>query len=339
MMRHAILTTTLLLAAVTATGCGSGNERAKDGMDASADGAPRRTVRVSAQPHLSQAPMMIAAAEGFFRDEGLDIEFVPAMRAQETLVALVTGDIDVRPGPMAAGFLSAIAQKAPIRAVADAGYLAKDGCTYFAIMLRNGLDTAGSPPIKRMRTSQDGVSRFIVEQLLRQRRISLTDIESVSVPEAVMAGSLQSGAIDAIATTEPTISRLSGVSRPWLAGQSVTPDQQWGVIAFSERLLTKDREDGMRFMRAYRRGVAQFLQGRTPRNIEILSQGTSDPAEVIRDACWPSFKPDSRINWPSVERFQVWARANTLMELGVTESQVWDSTFLVATDSAAASRK
>ena len=102
MMRHAILTTTLLLAAVTATGCGSGNERGKDGKDASADGAPLRTVRVSAQPHLSQAPMMIAAAEGFFRDEGLDIEFVPAMRAQETLVALVTGDLDVRPGPMSA---------------------------------------------------------------------------------------------------------------------------------------------------------------------------------------------------------------------------------------------
>ena len=341
-MRRPMFAATLL-AVVMAAGCGAGGERGSntDAESAAGDASPRasrRPLRVSIQEHLSQAPVMIAEAEGFFRDEGLDIEFVPAMRPQETLVALVTGDIDVRPGPMSAGFLSAIAQKAPIRAVADQGYLPKDGCMYFGIVLRNGLDTAGSPPIRRMRSGADSPGRYITERLLAQRRIPVDGIETVSMPEAVMTGALESGAIDAIATTEPTLSRLTGVARRWLSGQQATPDLQWGVIAFSERLLTTDRDLGVRFMRAYRRGVARFREGKTPRNVEIIAKGTHEPEQLIRDACWPSFRSDSRINWASVDEFQAWARAAKLMEHTVTQTQAWDSTFLVASDSAASSR-
>ena len=328
--------TTMLVFAVLA-GCGSGKSDGMSLVDTSGSRASRgssRKLRVSLQDHLSQAPIMIADAEGYFRDEGLDIEFVPAMRPQETLVALVTGDIDVRPGPMSASFLSAIAQKAPIRAVADEGYLPAGGCMYFGIVLRKGLDTAGSPRIKRMRTGQDGVGRFLTEQLLGKRKISIESVESVSLPEVMMAGSLEDGAIDAISTTEPNLSRLVKVGQRWLGGQEATPDMQWGVISFSERMLNADREAGVRFLRAYRRGVAQYNTGKTPRNIAIIAKATGDPEDVIRDACWPSFRADSRINWTTVEAFQAWALANKLMETTVTQSQVWDSSFLVASDSA-----
>ncbi len=329
-MRHRIVWA-LLLAGVSAIGC-AGSERDKSAGATS--NAPLRKLRVSIQHHLSQAPLMIADAEGFFRDEGLDIEFVPAMRPQETLVALVTGDLDVRPGPMTAGFLSAIAQHAPIRAVADQGYLPAEGCTYYGIVLRKGLDTAGSPPIKRMRTGTDSPGRYIAERLLAMRNIPLEGIETVNLPEVVMAGSLESGAIDAISATEPTLSRLSKIGRRWLSGQQATPELQWGVIAFSDRLLKADHDLGVRFIRGYRRGVAQFRQGKTPRNIEIIAKATGDPEDIIRDACWPSFREDSRINWASIDEYQAWARASKLMEHTVTIEQVWDSSFLVASDSA-----
>ena len=328
-----IIRTALLFATVVTIGCGK--DSARDSANAgAAQQAPLRKLRVASQDHLSQAPIMLATAEGFFRDEGLDIEFVTGTRSQETLVALVTGDIDVRPGPIHAGFLSAIAQNARIRAVADEGYLAKDACPYFGIMLRNSLDTTGSPQIKRIRAGSDGPSRYITERLLASRNIPIKSLEVVNLPEVVMYGSLENGAVDAIATTEPTLSRLKPISRLWLHGQQVTPDMQCGVIAFSERLLTTDRDLGVRFLRAYRKGVAQLAQGKTERNIEIIAKATGDPVDVIRNACWPSFRADSRINWASVEEFQVWARANGMMEHVVTQEQAWDSSFLVASDSA-----
>lgn len=329
-MRRPMITTVLMLAAVA--GCGV-KERGTDASDSTVRG-PLRKLRVSMQEHLSQAPIMIADAEGFFRDEGLDVEFVPGMRPQESMVALVTGDIDVRPGPVSASLLSAIAQKAPIRAVADEGYLPEGGCAYWGILLRKGLDTAGSPPIKRMRAGSDGATRFLSERVLAKRNIPIKGIESVSMPEAVMAGSLESGGIDAIAVTEPTLSRLAKIGQRWMSGQDAAPDMQWGVISFSERLLNNDRDLGVRFVRAYRRGVAQFREGKTPRNVAIIAKGTAETEDIIREACWPSFRENSRIKWEGIETFQAWAMANKLMEQSVTQSQVWDSSFLVASDSA-----
>ncbi len=116
---------------------------------------------------------MIAQAEGFFREEGVEVEFVSALRPEEALVALVSGDIDVNPGPLHAGFLSAIAQGAKIRIAAGQGLLTRGGCTYYGIVLRRGLDPARPSAIARMRVSQDGMTRFVATRLLADHKVNL----------------------------------------------------------------------------------------------------------------------------------------------------------------------
>ena len=115
-----------------------------------------------------------------------------------------------------------------------------------------------------MRASQDGVTRFIVSRMLEPHHIALSAIETIRLPEAVLVSSLERGAIDAVAVSEPGLTRVSKVGTMWIKAQDVVPDFQWGVIAFGERLLGKDRETGVRFMRAYERGVEQF-RGRKDR--------------------------------------------------------------------------
>ena len=104
--------TALLALSVLLASC---KERQKGAETNSSGGAPLRKVRVLMQPHVSYAPLMIAFDEGFFRDEGLDVEPVTSIQNDETLVALVSGDLDVRPGPLSSGFLAAVAQGAKIR--------------------------------------------------------------------------------------------------------------------------------------------------------------------------------------------------------------------------------
>ena len=287
-------------------------------------------VRVALSPHLSWGPLMIAQAEGFFKAEGLDVEFVSAMRSEESLAALVTGDIDVRPGPIHAGFLSAIAQGAKVRIAAGQGELARDGCTYFAIVLRPGLEPSARSPIKRMRTSQDGSARYVVSRMLAPQGMNLGAIETIRLPEAVMTMSLERGSIDAVAVTEPALTRTTKVGRVWLKAQDVVPGFQWGILAFGERLLYKERDTGMRFIRAYNRGVAQYRQGKTARNVSIIAAATGESEAITREACWPSFRAGSGIDWESIAQFQRWANQEGLMEHTLTRAQVWDSTFVTA---------
>lgn len=289
-----------------------------------------RPLRVSFSPHISFGPLMIAQAEGFFRDEGLAVEFVTTMEPEETLVALVTGDIDVRPGTLHTGFLSAIAQGAPIRIVAGLGTLARDGCTYFGIVLRPGLDPSGAPPVRRLRTSHEGVTRYVTSRMLASRGVSLQGMETLRLPEAVMASSLASGAIDAGAASEPVLPRLAEVGPLWTAAQDAVPDFQWGVVMFGERLLVRERDTGARFLRAYQRGVEQYRLGKTDRNVAIITEGTGDTPERIRQACWLAFTPDARVNWASVADFQDWAKAEGFMEVTVGRDAAVDSAFAAA---------
>lgn len=300
------------------------------GCTAPADSAnprPRAKVRVSLNPHVSWAPIMIAHAEGFFAEEGLDVELVTALRSDESLVALVSGDIDVRPGPLHAGFLSAIAQGAAVRITAGQGVLAPDGCTYFGIVMRKGLDAA-APEMRRLRASQDGVTRYVVHRMLASRGLSLDAVETVRLPDPVMVVSLENGSVDAIAASEPTLSRLAAVGTPWISAEDVLPSFQWGVIAFGERLLGADREIGRRVLRAYRRGVLQYRAGKTPRNLAIIADGTGDTVEHLRQVCWPTFTEASDVNWESIAEFQAWAREEGLLDVTLPRDRVLDTTLL-----------
>ena len=294
--------------------------------------APLTKVRMAFSKHLSWGPLMIAQAEGFFRDEGLEVEFVTQLRPDESLVALVTGDIDVRPGQIQASFVSAIARQAPIRMVASMVNLNGGSCRYYGIVLKPGIDSVGGKPrIRRMRAGQDGTSRFIMTKMLEKEHMTIKDIESVRLPEAVFATALENGSLDAVGVTEPGLSRL--VKRGatlWLSGQDAVPGFQWAVVAFGDRLLNRDRETGMRFMRAYLRGVAQYRQGKTDRNVAIIAEGTQETPENIREVCWPDFDPNGRLNWESIAAWQKWTMADGHLLKTITKEEAYDSAFVTA---------
>jgi ABC-type nitrate/sulfonate/bicarbonate transport system substrate-binding protein len=168
---------------------------------------------------------------------------------------------------------------------------------------------------------------------LAKHNIDLGAIETNRLPESMLAASLESGGIDAVATSEPTLLRMVKIGKLWLSAQETLPNFEWGVLAFSERLAVRERDTGIRFMKGYNRGVAQFAEGKNARNVAIISEATGETPEITREACWPSFRADSRINWQSIAEFQAWANVEGLMERTVSRDQVWDSTFVTASAS------
>lgn len=282
------------------------------------------------EAYLSWSPLLIAQAEGYFRDEGVAVEFVTGLRSEEATVGVVTGAIDVRPGPVSTGLLSAIVQGAHVRIVSGLGYLARDGCAYFGIALRHGVDGERPGSVKRMRASQDGASRFLVSRMLASRHLQLSDIETVRLPEPEAVAALQTGSLDAAALSEPGLSRLVRAGSLWMSAQQAVPDFQWGVITFGDRLLTRDRDVGLRFLRAYLRGVAQYREGKTPRNVSVIAKEAEREEEETRTACWPAFQDGLAVNWSSVDEFQSWAVAEHLMDRVLSKDDVWDRSFAEA---------
>jgi hypothetical protein len=50
----------------------------------------------------------------------------------------------------------------------------------------------------------------------------------------------------------------------------------------------------VRFLRAYLRAVAQYAEGRTQRNVEILANAVRLEPKLLRTICWPVIPADGK---------------------------------------------
>lgn len=322
MMRRPL---TLMLVALAMSGC-----------ETSPGGSPARPrLRVAVQASLGPAPIHIAAAEGYFADAGLDVELIEMRAVEGRLTAVLTGQVDVASGLVALADLAAMQAGAPIRMVADRGTLLPGrSCPYLGFVLRPGLDTAtAAPRVRRASVAREGPGLYLLDRLLESRGGVWDSVDMVPLLSSARPEAIAKGMVDLIELPEPQLPEAIRRGTFWLDGAEVVPGMQWGTIIYGERLRGADRDLGIRFMTAYRRGVRRYLEGKTPRNVAIVSTATGLDSLGVANACWPALREDSRLGLESILEYQAWAVRRGFLKAEATAAQLWDSSFVVATDS------
>ena len=287
-------------------------------------------------PYLSFAPFFIAQEEGYFAEQGLEIEFVKMSKGADFTIALAQGDVDVAAGTIAVNALNAMAHGSNIKSVADKGHLDPAGCTYIAVMARKSLIEAGeldSPSQMQGRRSAMvtvGTPEYLMEKLLNSAGLTINDIEIANIPVPARSDALGDGTVDVALAAEPWVTRIleTGNGDVWMSGAQVLPDFQWAFILYGPNLLDENPDAGKRFMVAYLKAVRQYNQGKTERNLEILAKHTGLDRELLTQACWPNIRGDGRINVQSVLDYQAWAVEKEYLDSPVTEEQFWDPSFV-----------
>jgi NitT/TauT family transport system substrate-binding protein len=327
----------LVLTACTAAPLASTQQSGVDKGDNATGTVQLTTVKVLQLPFLSFAPFFIAQEEGYFAEQGLAVEFIKMEDSNEAVPALIQGDLDVLGGYITVGMLNAMAKGEPIRVVADKAYIGKTDCVADAIMVRNGLVEPGQPiaadVLKTLRFSYTPVSieAYFVEKLLADGNLTLNDIQFENIPNpAAELEALQQGAVDLALVSEPFVTRITDAKAGvvWKRVSEVTPDFQSAVLIYGSRLLAGDGAVGKRFMTAYLKGVAQYSEGHTARNLAIVSQATGLEEALLQKTCWPPFHIDGYINTTSISQFADWAVTQELLDSTLTEEQFWDARFV-----------
>jgi NitT/TauT family transport system substrate-binding protein len=284
---------------------------------------------------LSFAPFFIAQEEGYFADEGLEVEFVPFKRSSEAIVPLVQGELDVLAGTISFGLLNAMNRGSNIQFVADRGYVDVDSCLNGGILARRSLLESGQldgpEQIEGLRVAVNPAAArgYFVDLVLEQAGLTYDDIEVVDVSNPALIEAMANGSIDLAVTSEPWVTRLidEGGAEIWLPYGEIVPGFQLGYVAYGPSLLEENPEAGQRFMNAYLKAVRQYKEGKTERNVEILSKYTELDQEFLRQVCWQSFA-DGEINVESVLAFQDWALKNGYLDGLVPEEQFWNPSFV-----------
>lgn len=266
-----------------------------------AEAREKRVVKIFDQSDISGAPYFIAYEEGFFKQEGLDVEFVKGKSSSEGLLMLLQGAVDVYEGVVSLAILNAAAQGREVKLVAGSTFYVKGSKFAGIVFLKKNVTGEDAPSlVKSVKGAKIGVRQigslntFILERIFEKNGAHLDTDNLVLFPSfALLAMALQNGAVKAALLTEPFITELKERQEiVAIYSADECPDKQAAFLIFGPNLL-KDREAGVKFIKGYLRGWEQYKQGKTKRNIAILKKHTGFAEEQLEKMFWAVINPDA----------------------------------------------
>jgi len=296
-------------------------------------------IKVGILSYMTNSPFVIAQEEGFFAEQGLEVEIVNfGSSDREMLPAVLQGQLDVAATAVNVAVLSGIAQGSNARFVADKGFInpqapcATDGWVASKALLDAGaLDDLAGLEGRKFAFFPANTIELAADLLLERAGLSQSDIEIIDiVDQGTRVEAMANGTLDLTVLAEPWITRAkkSGGSDLWMPFSELIPNYSVGSVIYGPGMLERDPEVGTRFLLAYLKAIQQFNEGKTDRNVEIVAEFTQLPAEEVREICWPSFQPDGKIYAQGLTDFEQWARAKGYIDHELSLDQIWDPQFV-----------
>ena len=222
------------------------------------DAAARIVVGVSTV-NVAFLPIYLTQDKGFFKDEGLDVLVVMFNAGATNLQAMIGGDVQIMAGGVPETVL-ARASGADIK-----NFWAISNVMPFQIYGRPNMKSLKDGKGKKFAISRFGsLSEFLTRSALRQSGVDPKDVTMLQIGATpARFTTLASGMVDATILWFPVTERAKAVGMNKLYDlKDLYPN--WTNVGFVARepWLAKEREQTIRFLRAYQRGVRHTRENR-----------------------------------------------------------------------------
>ncbi len=280
--------------------------------------AAGKKVRYGGLRSLNDSGVLIALDQGFFAEQGIDLELVNFSTAVDMVAPLSNGQLETGGGAPSAGLWNAVGRGIPVKVVADLGHAdaTPPGFAITSFVVRKPLMDSG-----KVKTPADlkGLNVVVppagnqfeltLSRILKSGGLSAKDINPVQLPITETAPALINGKVDAAATIEPfTTTVLSqGAGVTLLHDYDVSPNNQAGVLFFGPDFAKSDQT--IPFMTAYLEAVrlyndafAKKLPEARAKVIKSLVAQTSlkDPG-LYEKMSVGKFDPNGQLNMQSLQ--------------------------------------
>jgi NitT/TauT family transport system substrate-binding protein len=292
------------------------------------------TVKVAYSPTTANAPLYIAKEEGYFAQQGINVELESYQSSTAALPGLINGDIAVSGGALTSGLYNAMAKGAHVRIVADKGRIGSPGyCNSTALLVRRALFENGSvrsiADLKGRKIMAINDQEYGIIHALSLGNLTMGDVGMVKMdyPSGVVA--LKNGAVDAGFLTEPYITKAlnTGDAVILLPGTEYYQDFPLPLY-YGPAFLDKDPELGRRFMVAYLQGVKEYNAGKTERNLAILQNYTKLDRDLLNQSCWLPVAENGTLPHKPVMDYMNWLNSNGMISGQLSEEQIFDMSYV-----------
>jgi NitT/TauT family transport system substrate-binding protein len=201
-MLGATLTALAMLTSVSGCGLLGGSNTPSS---AGNNGLETTKLRVSIMPTIDTAPFHLAEKNGYFKQEGLDVETVNAPSGQASLSKLLGGEVDIAYGSYTPFFVAKAKGQQDVKFVADASSAGPKSTMIVAMpdsSVKSVKDMAGK---KVAITGENTICDTLTKSVMKTNGVDYTKVQWVSIPFPDMAAALQRHDIDAAFMTEPYV--------------------------------------------------------------------------------------------------------------------------------------
>jgi hypothetical protein len=98
------------------------------------------------------------------------------------------------------------------------------------------------------------------------------------------------------------------------------------VVTYGSKML-ENPEVGGKFALAYIKASRQYMEGKTQRNVQLISDFTGIEKELVERVCWSFVPIDGNINVDSIMEYQQWLIENELIDKLLKSEQFIDTQF------------
>ena len=289
--------------------------------------------------------LFVADKKGYFKREGLDVNFIAFDSGARMIAPFASGDLDVGGGGPSAGLYNAVARGIDIRIVADKGSTPPGRPINF-LLVRKDLVESGRyktlADLKGMKiagAAPGGSATTTLDKLLEKANLRIADVERVYLGFPQQAVALLNKAVDAALPTEPSASEAvkNGSAVRIIGDDEIYPGHQLTTIFYTGQFITKKPDAAQRFMRAYISAVREYndalVNGRLvgPKGEEMIAilteySAIKDP-QIYRAIASANIDPDGKVDIPSLKGDIAIFAKEGLIEGKVDMDKVIDTSF------------
>jgi NitT/TauT family transport system substrate-binding protein len=290
---------------------------------------------------LAEAGIYLAAARGYFAEEGIAPEFTTIDTGARAIPLLATGQLHASGGGFSPAYVNAAQRGIGIKMVAALSRNEPDGNSGWTVV-RKDLTDSGQVrdwPDMRGRTvavpSRGSVNDYSVERGLQLGGLSLADVELVEMPFPDMVAALANANVDGAYLTEPmaTLAAERGIATKWQGTGMHLPGVTPAVLSYAPSFMAERSDLAQRWMVAYLRGArdyhAAFRRGEGKADVvRILTENTTvKDAALYERIGMSTIDPDGWLNVASIADQAAWYAEHGLLPPGFDVTTLMDMRF------------
>jgi len=234
-------------------------------------------VVVGALRFTSHSAGFIALEKGYYKEEGLDVEFSFFQAAQPIAVAVASGDVDFGIAGVTGGLMN-LADKGAVKVVAGVLH-EKKGVDGMVLLASNKAYDAGVTSVAKMKghslaiTQTGSTFHYMMARVAEKEGFPLSDMRLVPLQKVgSMIGALKSGQVDTMIMVPHIAKPLVKAGAAKKLGMLYDYAEYQISTLFTSTKNTEERRDVVkRFVKAYARGIAEFNR--------VMLDPKADPAE------------------------------------------------------------